>query len=45
MTKNIKIEYKNGVKANQYVTQKTEDLYIPSLGFDTEEEADCYCSC
>ena len=38
MTKNIKIEYKNGV-ANQYVTQKTEDLYIPSLGFDTEEEA------
>ena len=39
MTKNIKIEYKNGV-ANQYVTQKTEDLYIPSLGFDTEEEAE-----
>lgn len=39
MTKNIKIEYKNGV-ANQYVTQKTEDLYIPSLVFDTEEEAE-----
>ena len=39
MVKNIKIEYKNGV-ANQYITQKTEDLHIPSLGFDTEEEAE-----
>ena len=36
MAKNIKIEYKNGV-ADHYVTQKTEDLNIPSLGFDTEE--------
>lgn len=39
MAKNIKIEYKNGV-ADHYVTQKTEDLNIPSLGFDTEEEAE-----
>ena len=39
MVKNIKIEYKNGV-ANHYVTQKTEDLHIPSLSFDTEEEAE-----
>lgn len=39
MAKNIKIEYKNGV-ANQYVTQKNEELYIPSLVFDTEEEAE-----
>lgn len=40
MTKNIKIEYKNGVANQKYVTQKTEDLYIPSLGFDTEEETE-----
>lgn len=39
MAKNIKIEYKNGV-AVHYVTQSTEDLHIPSLGFDTEEEAE-----
>ena len=39
MVKNIKTEYKNGV-ANHYVTQKTEDLHIPSLGFDTKEEAE-----
>ena len=39
MEKNIKIEYKNGV-ANHYVTQKSEDLNIPSLGFDTKEEAE-----
>ena len=39
MAKNIKIEYKNGV-AVHYVTQKTEGLHIPSLGFDTEEEAE-----
>ena len=39
MAKNIKIEYKNGV-AVHYVTQKTEDLHIPSLGFDTEEAAE-----
>ena len=39
MAKNIKIEYKNGV-AVHYVTQKTEGLHIPSLVFDTEEEAE-----
>ena len=38
MKKNIKIEYKNGV-ANRYITQRTEDLHIPSLVFTTEEEA------
>lgn len=37
--KNIKIEYKNGV-VNHYIIQKTEDLNVPSLGFDTEEEAE-----
>lgn len=37
--KNIKIEYKNGV-ANHYITQSTEDLNIPSISFDTEEEAE-----
>ena len=37
--KNIKIEYKNGI-ANQYIIQKTKDLNIPSLCFDTEEEAE-----
>ena len=39
MAKNIKIEYKNGV-ANHYIIQSTEDLNIPSLSFDTEEEAE-----
>ena len=39
MKKNIKIEYKNGISV-RYVTQKTEDLNIPSLGFDTKEEAE-----
>lgn len=36
---NIKIEYKNGV-AKCYIIQRTEDLHIPSLGFDTKEEAE-----
>lgn len=39
MAKNIKIEYENGV-ADCYITQRTEDLHIPSLGFTTEEEAE-----
>lgn len=39
MAKNIRIEYKNGV-ADCYVTQRTDDLHIPSLGFTTEEEAE-----
>ena len=39
MAKNIKVEYKNG-RANYYITQSTEDLHLPSLGFTTEEEAE-----
>ena len=39
MSKNIRIEYKNGV-AIRYITQSTEDLYLPSLGFSIEEEAE-----
>ena len=39
MSKNIRIEYKNGI-ANRYITQSTEDLYLPSLSFSTEEEAE-----
>ena len=39
MSKNIKIEYKNGI-ANSYITQSTEDLRLPSLGFSKEEEAE-----
>ena len=39
MSKNIKIEYKNGI-ANSYITQSTEDLHLPSLGFTKEEEAE-----
>lgn len=39
MVKNIRIEYKNGV-IDRYITQSTEDLHLPSLGFSTEEEAE-----
>ena len=39
MSKNIRIEYKSG-GANCYITQKTDDLLIPSLGFTTKEEAE-----
>lgn len=39
MSKNIKIEYENGI-ANRYITQSTEDLRLPSLGFSKEEEAE-----
>ena len=39
MSRNIKIEYKNGI-ANSYITQSTEDLHLPSLGFAKEEEAE-----
>ena len=39
MSKNIRIEYKNGI-ANRYITQSTEDLHLPSLNFSTEEEAE-----
>ena len=39
MSKNIRIEYKNGV-IDRYVTQSTEYLHLPSLSFATEEEAE-----
>ena len=39
MAKNIRIEYKSG-GANCYITQRTDDLLIPSLVFTTEEEAE-----
>lgn len=39
MSKNIRIEYKNGI-ANRYITQSTEDLHLSSLSFSTEEEAE-----
>ena len=39
MNKNIEIEYNNGV-ADHYITRRTDDLNIPSLGFTTEEEAE-----
>ena len=39
MAKNIKVEYKDGI-ANHYITQSTEDLHLPSLGFTKEEEAE-----
>ena len=39
MAKNIKVEYKDGI-ANSYITQSTEDLRLPSLGFTTEEDAE-----
>lgn len=36
---NVQISYENG-KIKYYFTKATEDLKIPSLGFDTEEEAE-----
>lgn len=36
---NVQIGYENG-KIKYYFTKATEDLKIPSLGFDTEEEAE-----
>jgi len=36
---NIKYEFKNG-EINRFVTQKTEDLSIPSLAFETQEETE-----
>ena len=39
MSKNIRIEYKNGI-ADRYITQSTEDLHLPSLSFSTEEDAE-----
>jgi hypothetical protein len=37
--KNIQVGYEKG-KVKYYLTKSTEDLKIPSLGFDTEEEAE-----
>ena len=37
--KNVQIGYEKG-KVKYYLTKSTEDLKIPSLGFDTEEEAE-----
>ena len=37
--KNVQIGYENG-KVKYYLTKATEDLKIPSLGFDTQEEAE-----
>jgi len=39
MAKNIEVEYENGI-ASCYLTRPTDELKIPSLGFDTEEEAE-----
>ena len=37
--KNVQIGYEKG-KVKYYLTKATEDLKIPSLGFDTQEEAE-----
>ena len=39
MNSNIRIEYEDG-KPKYYVTKSTEDLKMPSLGFNKEEEAE-----
>jgi len=39
MAKNIEVEYENGI-ASCYVTSPTDELNIPSLAFNTEEEAE-----
>ena len=39
MAKNIEIEYENG-RARRFITRSTDELKIPSLGFDTESEAE-----
>lgn len=36
---NVQIGYENG-EIKYYLTKATEDLKIPSLGFDTEAEAE-----
>ena len=36
---NVQIGYENG-EIKYYLTKATEDLKIPSLGFDTQEEAE-----
>ena len=37
--KNVQVGYEKG-KVKHYLTKSTDDLKIPSLGFDTQEEAE-----
>ena len=37
--KNVQVGYEKG-KVKYYLTKSTDDLKIPSLGFDTQEEAE-----
>lgn len=37
--KNVQVDYEKG-KVKYYLTKSTDDLKIPSLGFDTQEEAE-----
>ena len=37
--KNVQVGYEKG-KVKYYFTKSTDDLKIPSLGFDTQEEAE-----
>ena len=37
--KNVQVGYEKG-KVKSYLTKSTDDLKIPSLGFDTQEEAE-----
>lgn len=37
--KNVQIGYENG-EIKYYLTKATEDLKIPSLGFETQEDAE-----
>ena len=37
--KNVQVGYEKG-KIKYYLTKSTDDLKIPSLGFDTQEEAE-----
>lgn len=37
--KNVQVGYEKG-KVKYYLTKSTDDLKIPTLGFDTQEEAE-----
>ena len=37
--KNVQVGYEKG-KVKYYLTKSTDDLKMPSLGFDTQEEAE-----
>ena len=39
MSKNVKTEYKNGV-ASLFITQTSDDIHLPNLGFEREEDAE-----